>query len=173
MQLGRREYEDAWRLASEALRFDKTNTEAPLIQSAALWGLKRFREADEQLRRLVKANASSAVILFQVGSAYRDRKEFRAAEEIFRKMHQVDPADPRGLIGVKEVYMVENKPDKEIVAQQPARSTYRYHLDQAYAQKGEKQKAIQELQTALKSNPQKDEANRRRLPPRRPRIRTS
>jgi hypothetical protein len=30
-------------------------------------------------------------------------------------------------------------------------------LGQAYAQKGEKEKAIQELQLALKSNPQKDE----------------
>ena len=29
-------------------------------------------------------------------------------------MHRVDPADPRGLIGVKEVYMAENKPDKAI-----------------------------------------------------------
>ena len=46
---------------------------------------------------------------------------------------------------------------KEIVAQQPARAIYGYHLGQAYAQKREKQKAIQELQTALKSNPQKDE----------------
>jgi predicted Zn-dependent protease len=46
---------------------------------------------------------------------------------------------------------------KQIVAQQPGRAIYRYHLGQAYAQKGEKQKAIQELQTALKSNPQKDE----------------
>jgi hypothetical protein len=54
---------------------------------------------------------------------------------------------------------------QQIVAQQPAQATYRYHLGPAYAQKGEKQKAIQELQTALKSNPQKDEETQiRQLP---------
>src|SRR5436305_14676057 len=81
---------------------DKTNTEASLVQSAALWGVSRYREADERLRNLEKAVPKSAAILFQIASAYLGRKEFGPAEEVFRKMHQVDPADPRGLIGVKE-----------------------------------------------------------------------
>jgi tetratricopeptide (TPR) repeat protein len=49
---------------------------------------------------------------------------------------------------------------QEIVAKQPSHSTYRYHLGMAYAQKGDRPKAIHELNTALKSNPPKDEADR-------------
>jgi tetratricopeptide (TPR) repeat protein len=150
LQLAHQEYEDAWRHASEVLRLDKTNTEASLVQSAALWGVKRYREADERLRNLVKAHANSAAILFQVGSAYLGRKEFGPAEEVFRKMHQVDPADPRGLIGVKEVFMAENKPDKAIEAlqselrQHPGRMDYRMVLANTAERIGKYDLAISE-----------------------------
>jgi Flp pilus assembly protein TadD len=49
---------------------------------------------------------------------------------------------------------------QEIVAKQPTHSTYRYHLGMAYAQKGDRPKAIMELNKALQSNPAKDEADR-------------
>ncbi len=49
---------------------------------------------------------------------------------------------------------------KEIVEKQPSHSTYRYHLGLAYAQKGDRLKAIQELNGALKSNPPKDEQDK-------------
>jgi tetratricopeptide (TPR) repeat protein len=150
LQLGHREYEDAWRQASEVLRFDPTNTDASLIQSAALWELKRFREADEQLRKLVKGNPKSTAILFEAGSTYLGRKEFGPAEEVFRKMHQVDPADPRGLIGMKEVYMAENKPARAIEALQselrrhPGRMDYRMVLANTAERMGKYDLAISE-----------------------------
>jgi tetratricopeptide (TPR) repeat protein len=72
--------------------------------------------------------------------------------------HFPDVSDTLGQIYLKK-QLTDSALDtfKEIVALQPARAIYRYHLGQAYAQKGEKEKAIQELQLALKSNPQKDE----------------
>jgi tetratricopeptide (TPR) repeat protein len=157
LQLAHQEYEDAWRQGSEVLRFDKTNTEAPLVQSAALWGVKRYREADEQLRNLVKANSNSAAILFQVGSAYLGRKQFGPAEEVFRKMYQLDPADPRGLIGMKEVYMAENEPDKATEAlqselrQHPARIDYRMVLANTAERIGKYDLAISEYRTVAAS----------------------
>jgi len=42
----------------------------------------------------------------------------------------------------------------------PGNSTYRYHLGLAYAQKGDKPKALKELQQALRSSPAKDEENK-------------
>ena len=72
--------------------------------------------------------------------------------------HFTDVSDTLGQIYLRK-QLTDSAVDtfKEIVAQLHARAIYGYHLGQAYAQKGEKQKAIQELQTALKSNPQKDE----------------
>jgi tetratricopeptide (TPR) repeat protein len=57
------------------------------------------------------------------------------------------------------IYLKKNLSDnaidifRDLVKQQPQASTYRYHLGMALYQKGDKPNAIQELQTALKSNP--------------------
>jgi tetratricopeptide (TPR) repeat protein len=49
---------------------------------------------------------------------------------------------------------------RDIVTKQPSHSTYRYHLGMAYAQKGDRLKAIQELNGALKNSPPKDESDK-------------
>jgi tetratricopeptide (TPR) repeat protein len=61
------------------------------------------------------------------------------------------------------IYLKKNLSDnaieifKDLVAKQPGYSTYRYHLGMALSQKGDKPKALKELQEALKCNPPKDE----------------
>jgi tetratricopeptide (TPR) repeat protein len=106
---------------------------------------------------LMKANPDSAAILFQVGSAYLERKEFGAAEEAFGRMHQVAPADPRGLIGMKEVYLAENKPDKAIQAlqaelrQHPGRMDYRMVLANTAERLGNQDLAISEYRKVAAS----------------------
>jgi tetratricopeptide (TPR) repeat protein len=52
---------------------------------------------------------------------------------------------------------------RDIVAKQPQHSTYRYHLGMAYAQKGDRMKAVQELNVALKSNPAREEGEKIRV----------
>jgi tetratricopeptide (TPR) repeat protein len=52
---------------------------------------------------------------------------------------------------------------RDIVGKQQSHSTYRYHLGMAYAQKGDRLKAIQELNVALKNSPPKDEADKIKL----------
>jgi Tfp pilus assembly protein PilF len=46
------------------------------------------------------------------------------------------------------------------VNQKPDNSTYRFHLGMAFAQKGDKPKALRELDRALHSAPSKDEENK-------------
>ncbi|MSV28802.1 MAG: tetratricopeptide repeat protein [Bryobacterales bacterium] len=61
------------------------------------------------------------------------------------------------------IYLKKNLTDnalevfQELVKNQPNRSTFRFHLGMALSQKGDKVKALKELQTALRSNPAKDE----------------
>src|SRR5690348_9491442 len=79
------------------------------------------------------------------------------AKQLLPNLYEV--ADTLGWIYLKK-QLTDNaiQSFKEIVARQPAHSTYRYHLGMAYAQKGDRPKAIQELNKALQSNPPKDEA---------------
>jgi predicted Zn-dependent protease len=61
------------------------------------------------------------------------------------------------------IYIKKNLSDnainifKELVRQEPDKSTFRYHLAMALAQKGDKPAAKKELEAALKSKPAKDE----------------
>jgi tetratricopeptide (TPR) repeat protein len=61
------------------------------------------------------------------------------------------------------IYLKKNMSDnamdifQALVNQKPDNSTYRFHLGMAYAQKGDKPKALQELQKALHSSPAQDE----------------
>jgi predicted Zn-dependent protease len=57
------------------------------------------------------------------------------------------------------IYLKRNLPDNaadiftELVRANPHSSTFRYHLGQAYQQKGDKPGAIRELNAALHENP--------------------
>jgi tetratricopeptide (TPR) repeat protein len=61
------------------------------------------------------------------------------------------------------IYLKKNLSDnaiqifQELVTKAPNNSTFRYHLGMAFSQKGDKPRAIKELQQALRSNPPKDE----------------
>jgi tetratricopeptide (TPR) repeat protein len=61
------------------------------------------------------------------------------------------------------IYLKKNQPDeaidmfKDLVVKEPSQATYRYHLAMAYAAKGDKTRAIEQLKEALKFNPQIDE----------------
>jgi tetratricopeptide (TPR) repeat protein len=64
------------------------------------------------------------------------------------------------------IYLKKNLADqaidvfKDLVVKQPNHSTYHYHLGMAYAQKGDKSKAVNELKEALKYNPAKEEKDK-------------
>ncbi len=67
-------------------------------------------------------------------------------------------SDTLGWIYLKK-NMSDNAKDvfQTLVNEKPENSTYRFHLGMAYAQKGDKPKALQELQRALHSGPSKEE----------------
>lgn len=64
------------------------------------------------------------------------------------------------------IYLKKNLSDNaiqiftDLVKKEPNHSTYRYHLGMALSQKGDKPRALKELEQALKSNPPKEEATK-------------
>ena len=67
-------------------------------------------------------------------------------------------SDTLGLIYLRK-NLSDNAIDifKDLVTKEPNHATYRYHLGMAFSQKGDKPRALQELQHALKENPSNDE----------------
>jgi len=64
------------------------------------------------------------------------------------------------------IYLKKNLTDaaidifKDLVNKVPAEAVFRYHLGMAYSQKGDKTRALKELQDALKYNPTKEDRDK-------------
>jgi tetratricopeptide (TPR) repeat protein len=64
------------------------------------------------------------------------------------------------------IYLKKNLPDnaleifRDLVAKQPNQTTFRYHLGMAFAQKGDKAHALQELKRALEGRPSDEEGKK-------------
>jgi tetratricopeptide (TPR) repeat protein len=81
------------------------------------------------------------------------------AKQLLPNLYEV--SDTLGWIYLKK-QLTDNAIEafKDIVSKQPTHSTYRYHLGMAYAQKGDRPKAIEELNKSLHSNPPKEEQDK-------------
>jgi len=155
LQLRRREWDGALRTAEQVLSFDKTNINARLIESAALMGEKRFADSRTLLDEMLKAYPNSPDVLYQMGLVNLADRKFKEAEEAFRRSYQLNPANSRGLMGVVETYMAQNKPDQAIAMLQaeadksPHRVDYRLALATAAVLSGKFDMAVNQYQLVL------------------------
>lgn len=85
------------------------------------------------------------------------------------KAKQLLPNTPEVADTLGWIYLKKNLSDsaieifKDLVQKAPNQSTFRYHLGMALSQKGDKPKAIKELNDALKYNPPKEERDKIQL----------
>lgn len=114
LQVARGEFDAALKTADQILAIDKGNGNARLIQSAALMGMKKFGDSRTLLEAMLKANPGSPDVVFQLGVVNLAENKFKDAEDSFRRAYQLNPANPRGLLGLVETYMVQNKPDEAL-----------------------------------------------------------
>ncbi|MGA2739423.1 MAG: tetratricopeptide repeat protein [Bryobacteraceae bacterium] len=128
----------------------------------------RKKEARDIYEQSIKLNPQDgmalnnlAFMMAEGGSGDLDQALTYAqrAKQVLPNLTEV--SDTLGWIYLKK-NMSDNAMDtfQALVNQRPDNSTYRYHLGMAYAQKGDKPKALRELQRALHSNPAKDEENK-------------
>jgi tetratricopeptide (TPR) repeat protein len=109
LQLRRREWDGALHTSELILAADRGNLNARLIQSAALLGEKRVADSRALLDQMAKAYPKSADVYYQLGLVNLSDQRLPAAEESFRKSYQLNTANSRGLMGVVEVYLAQNK----------------------------------------------------------------
>jgi tetratricopeptide (TPR) repeat protein len=114
LQVGRQEYDAALKTAEAILAIDKGNGNARLIESAALMGQRKFGDSRVMLDTMLKANPSSPDVLYQLGLVNLNENKYKEAEDAFRRSYQLNPANPRGLMGTVETYMAQNKPEEAL-----------------------------------------------------------
>src|ERR1035437_2342517 len=112
LSVSRGEFDAAYKEADEVIqKYDRNNMNARLIQSAALVGQKRFNDSRTLLGAMLKANPSSPDVYFQLGVVNLAENKFKEAEDSFRRSYELNPANPRGLMGIVETDLAQNKPD--------------------------------------------------------------
>ena len=124
----------------------------------------RKQESLQAYQQAVKLDPSNGVALnnlaFQMAESGGDLDQAltyaQRAKQMMPDMNEV--ADTLGWIYLKK-NLSDNAIDifQALVSKAPNNPTFRYHLGMAFSQKGDKPRAIRELQQALRSNPQKDE----------------
>ncbi|HEY2018663.1 MAG TPA: tetratricopeptide repeat protein [Bryobacteraceae bacterium] len=158
LQFSRAEYEAAQKSAETILNtFDRNNATAQLILTASLIGQKKFPEARNLLDYLVKAKPSSPEVYLQLGVLNLAEKKYKESETAFRKAYDLNPADTRGLIGVVQCNLVQNRGDQAVQLLQtesdksPNRKDLRIALANAELDNGKYDQAIAGYQQVLSS----------------------
>lgn len=111
LEVTRGEYDAALKAAQQVTQLDRNNKNAQLIESAALMGQKKFTDSRTLLDGMLKLDPNSPDVLFQLGVVNLAENKYKDAEEDFRKSYDLNPASTRGLMGVVETQMAQNKPD--------------------------------------------------------------
>lgn len=108
------DYQAALNTAEDILKIDRGNINARLVESAALMGQKKYSESRTLLDTMAKATPNSPDVYYQLGQVDVLENRYKEAEENFRRSYQLNPANSRGLIGIVETNMAQNKPDEAI-----------------------------------------------------------
>ena len=123
------------------------------------------RQAYEQVIKLDPQNGTAlnnlAFLLAESNAGDLDQALTYAQRAKAAMPNLSEVSDTLGWIYLKK-NMSDNAMDifQGLVNKMPGNSTYRFHLGMALAQKGDKPKALGELQKALRSSPSKEEENK-------------
>jgi tetratricopeptide (TPR) repeat protein len=155
LQVSRGDYDGALKGVDQILAIDRNNLNARLIQSAALMGQKKFGDSRNLLEGMVKTVPNSPDVYFQLGIVNLNERKFKEAEDAFRKSYELNPANSRGLMGIVQTDMAQNKPELALQllrnesAKAPERLDLYLALGNTAAQTGHYDEAIQAFTSYL------------------------
>jgi uncharacterized protein YjbJ (UPF0337 family) len=86
-------FEEAIRCFSEAIRLEPSFTEAYNNLGNSLVALMRFDEAGEVYRKAITLDPSNATAYFNLGNLHRQMKNYTEARDAFHKARELDPSD--------------------------------------------------------------------------------
>jgi Flp pilus assembly protein TadD len=126
----------------------------------ALDGAQRWPEAKQIYEAALKLDPNNGVVLNNLAFGLAENNgDLDQALTLAQRAKQLIPNMPEVSDTLGWIYLKKNLPDnaidifRDLVVRNPDQATYRYHLGMAYAQKGDKAKAIPALTRALELNP--------------------
>jgi len=111
LEVMRGDFDAALKATQVVLQFDRNNNTARLIQSAALMGQKKFDDSRALLDSMLKVAPHAPDVLFQLGVVNLSEKKYKEANDAFKRAYELNPANPRGLMGMVETAMAQDKQD--------------------------------------------------------------
>ena len=148
-------FDRALKNAQETLRLNPRDNVSALLEAEALSRKGAYDQARALLDRIIKANPNQPDTLVELGLLNLTQRRYKEAEEFYRKAYAVDPSNPRGLLGVAEVYFQQNEPDKAIqviadeVKKQPQRTDLKKELAVAETRARQFDKALADYQSIV------------------------
>ncbi len=110
--VSRGEFDAALISVNDILSKDPNNMNARLIQSQALLGQKKYGESDNLLGAMAKANPTSPDIWYQMGLSNMAQGKLKEAEAAFQHSYELNPNNPRGLLGMVDAKSRGGKPNE-------------------------------------------------------------
>ena len=137
------------------MKYDPNNGNAKLVESAAMLGQKKFEDSRRKLDAMLQASPASTEVMYQIGLLDLAEKKYKDAEDSFRHAYQLNPTNTRGLMGLIETYMAQNKTDQAVQvlqaesAKAPLRMDFHIALGNVAARTGRYDTAIGEFKKVL------------------------
>jgi tetratricopeptide (TPR) repeat protein len=129
IQLAKHELESTIKTGDDILAYDKASVPARLMRASAYMGLKQLSQAKEELKKVLEANPNSQEAMIQMGVVLVNEKKFKESEDMFRKSYELNPANPRGLMGLSEVILAQNQPERAMQVLRAEIQKYPTRLD--------------------------------------------
>jgi len=114
LEIAKGDFEAAMKTAEKALESDRSNLSARIIEAAALLAQSKTKEARVLLESLRVQIPNSPDVVFQLGAVSLAEKKYKEADEEFRRSYELSPNNIRGMGGLVESDLQQNKPDVAI-----------------------------------------------------------
>ncbi|MGA2040517.1 MAG: tetratricopeptide repeat protein [Bryobacteraceae bacterium] len=155
LEIAKGDYAAAIKTADEALAVDRSNLFAKIIESAALMGQKKTAEARQLLESLRVQSPNSPDVVFQLGGVSLAEKKYKEADEEFRRAYELKPGNIRGMTGLVETDLEQNKSDAAIqtlrdeISKNPERDDMRLLLADVEVRVGKFDAALTDYQAIV------------------------
>jgi tetratricopeptide (TPR) repeat protein len=155
----KRDYTSTLRYANEALSIDPNLPAVRLVRAVSLISTGRDLEGEKEMASLEKEFPQNREIQLQYAMLDLRHKDFKAAEDRFRKLTEGAPNDPRPLTGLVNALAAEKQLDKAIevlqeqVKKSPGNLQFRSLLAYTANAGGKYDLAIEQYQNILAAAP--------------------
>jgi tetratricopeptide (TPR) repeat protein len=163
LDLSKGDFSRALQGAGEVLELDPNNLPAKLVRSSALIGMGDKVKARDELQRTLKVAPASRDAQFQVAMLNFSDKQYKTAEEGFRRLKEMVPPDPRGLLGQVEVQVAQGQFDGAVklldgeIKNNPERHELRLYLANTAVRAKRYEMAIGNYKYLLDKFPKRDD----------------